>query len=98
MPSFVPRHEPVKKKEELALREQVLKNAIAGNYPQDKLQKAAEKYRAAMIGLLKAKIHYALDMDYQKKPCPLDITVLEAEIADWKEKSVEAIVAGFSKF
>ncbi len=96
MPSFVSRHEPVKKKEELALREQVLKNAIAGNYPQDKLLKAAEKYKAAMIGMLKAKIHYTLEMDYKKKTSPFDIPTPEAEIIDWKEKSVEAIIEGFS--
>ncbi|MBK8568420.1 MAG: hypothetical protein IPN76_35225 [Saprospiraceae bacterium] len=95
MPSFPPRLEPVKKQNQLAHRGQVLKNAIAGNYSQDKLQKAAEKYRTAMIGLLKAKIHYALDMDYQKKACPFDIATLEAQIADWKVKSVEAIIERF---
>jgi hypothetical protein len=67
MPSYPPRKEPVKKKEELAKREDELILAIKKNVTADKIIKFADKYRQAQLSMLKAKIHQFKENEFQKK-------------------------------
>ncbi len=92
MPSHVPRHEPIKKREELSLRRQVLENAILNKYTEAKLNKAAERYRTAQLALFKATIHLIMEKDYQNKTYHIDIKTIENKIAIWTNKTVEIII------
>lgn len=56
MPTYVPRAEPVRKKEILAKREQELRHAIKHGVTGAKLHKAAEAVRSAQLKVFKGII------------------------------------------
>lgn len=66
MPTFAPRSEPVKKKEELDLRHQVLKNSIRNNSESTQIIKNAEKYREARLLYNKAILHVIREREFQE--------------------------------
>ena len=66
MPSFVPRQEPIRKKEQLLQKEMELVTAIRKNFPAEKLLKFIDNYRHSQLALLKAKIHFLKEQEFQK--------------------------------
>jgi hypothetical protein len=92
MPSFPPRTETIKKQNQLALRAFELHQALKRNFPEAKLTKRAESFRAAQLSLLKATIHIIKEKDYQKKPHHYKIATIEDEITLWTHKTVDAII------
>ena len=67
MPLFAPRSETIKKQDQLAQRLFELQIAIEKNALEDKLNRLAEKYRAANLSLLKATLHIIREKEFQKK-------------------------------
>ncbi len=93
MPSFVPRQEPIRKKEQLSQREMELITALRKEFTGDKLLKFVDKYRHAQLSLLKAKAHYLKEQEYQKKDTAMKIENIEKQIIEWTTKSNEIIVS-----
>jgi hypothetical protein len=92
MPIYPPRNEPIKKKEQLAQRQQELKQALINKLTAEKLDKAAEKYRLAQLSLLKAKVHEFRERQYQNKPRLTNLESLEKEILIWTNKPVREVI------
>jgi hypothetical protein len=95
MPTFPPRGEPIKKKEQLAQREIELQHAIRNNFETQKLIGSVERYRMAQLSILKARIHEIHDKEFQNKPHTSDIGKLEKVILSWTNKTVEDIIIEF---
>ncbi len=92
MPSFAPRQEPVKKKNQLLQKEMELVSALRKNLADNQLLKFVDNYRHAKLSLLKAKIHYLKEKEYQTKATSMKIEKVEAEMLEWADKSNESIV------
>jgi hypothetical protein len=92
MPSFAPRSEPIKKKDQLSQKEIELKHAIRNNFSFEKLNKAAEKYRLAKLSMFKARLHEIHEKEFQNKKHTLKIEKIESEILDWNNKLTEEII------
>ena len=71
MPLFAPRSETIKKQDQLAQRLFELQIAIEKNALEDKLNRLAEKYRAANLSLLKATLHIIREKEFRafRKKC-----------------------------
>jgi hypothetical protein len=95
MPSFVPRSEPVKKREELSKRKKELRHALRNNFVLEKIIKAAEKYRKAQLSLLKATTHVAQDKEFKNQPNNLKIESIENKIMIWENKTAAQIIDEF---
>ena len=67
MPTFAPRSEPVKKKEELEIRRQVLEDSIRRNSEAKEILKNAEKYRDTRLLYNKAVLHVIREKECQEK-------------------------------
>ena len=67
MPSFPPRTETIKKQNQLSRRELELLCAIRKKVSKEKIIKTAEKYRAAQLSLIKAKLHMIWEKGIQQK-------------------------------
>ncbi|MBD77628.1 MAG: hypothetical protein CL840_01645 [Crocinitomicaceae bacterium] len=96
MPSFVPRENPTRKKEQLLDRSEELRLAILHGKPKHTIKNLAEKYRNANLSLIKARQHYHIDMEFQNKPSGINITKLNEEKLIWKQKSLDEIIAEFN--
>jgi len=59
MPSYVPRQDAAKKREQLSRRKEALARAIQKNQSREVVLRAAEKYRTSYLSFLKAKLHWA---------------------------------------
>ena len=92
MPTFAPRSEPVKKKEELELRKKVLENSILNNLEFDLITKNAEKYRNTRLLYNKAILHVIREKDWQEKPHSQNKEKILEEIETWTQKSIEEII------
>jgi hypothetical protein len=92
MPTFAPRSEPVKKKEELESRRQVLENSIQKNLDFDQITKNAEKYRDTRLLYNKAILHVIREKEWQEKPHSYDRDKIIKEIESWTNKSVDEII------
>jgi len=92
MPTFVPRSEPVKKKEELQLRRQVLENSILNNLEFNLIAKNAEKYRDTRLLYNKAILHVIREKDWQEKPHSHNKEKVLKEIDTWTQKSIDEII------
>jgi hypothetical protein len=92
MPSFVPRIEPIRKKEQLSQKEMELVTAIRKKFTIDKLLKFIDKYKHAQLALLKAKIHFLKEKEFQKKEINMKVEKLERQIIEWTNKTNEAIM------
>ena len=92
MPSFPPRTKPIKKREQLAQKQIELEIAIRKNFPAEKINRAAEKYRAAQLSLFKAIIHEIKEWEFQKKQHSLKVKEIEADILLWTNKTTEDII------
>jgi len=92
MPSFAPRQEPSRKKQQLSQKEMELVTAIRKDFKGDKHMKFIDKYILSQLAMLKAKIHFLREQEFQKKQTSLKIEKLETEIVDWTNKSTEAII------
>lgn len=92
MPSFAPRNEPRKKKEELELKKQVLENAISNNLGLEKITKLAENYRTARVLYNKAILHVIREKEWQNKAHSFDKEKALKEMEVWGNKSVEEII------
>ena len=77
MPSFVPRNEPRKKKEEMDIKKQVLKNAILNSLSIENITRKAEIYK---------------DMEWKNKEHSFDTDKATKEIENWENKSVETVI------
>lgn len=95
MPSFAPRHEPRKKKEELDLKKQVLESAILNNLKIEVITKKAESYKATRILYNKAILHVIRDLEWQKKAHSFDKEKALSEIEVWEKKTPEIIIEEF---
>jgi hypothetical protein len=93
MPSFAPRNEPRKKKEELDLKKQVLENAVLNSLSMKILTKKAEIYKAARISYNKAILHVAKDMEWKNIEHSFDKDKAAREIEIWEKKSVETVIS-----
>lgn len=93
MPLYPPRSENVKKREQLAQKEYELNHALRNNFTGQKLSKAIEKYRSAMLSFLKSKIHLHKEQDYQGRPGNLKVKNLEMEITAWEKFSEWEIIS-----
>jgi hypothetical protein len=92
MPTFAPRSEPVKKKEELEVRRQVLENSIQNKLDLDQIIKNAEKYRDTRLLYNKAILHVIREKEWQEKSHSYNKDKILKEIETWAEKSVEEII------
>jgi hypothetical protein len=92
MPTFAPRSEPVKKKEELGLRRQVLENSIQNNLDSEQITKNAEKYRATKLLYNKAILHVIREKEWQEKSHSYNKDKILNEIETWTKKRVEEII------
>jgi hypothetical protein len=92
MPTFPPRSEPVKKKEELDLRLQVLKDSIQSNSASTQIVKNAEKYRATQLLYNKAILHVIREKEFQEKSHSYNKEKVLKEIEMWTRKGVEEII------
>ncbi len=92
MPTFAPRSEPVKKKEELQLRRQVLENSIQNNLDLEQIIKNAEKYRDTRLLYNKAILHVIREKEWQEKSHSYNKDKVLKEIETWTEKNVEEII------
>lgn len=92
MPTFPPRSEPVKKKEELDLRLQVLKVSIQSNSESTQIVKNAEKYRATRLLYNKAILHVIREKEFQEKSHSYNKEKVLKEIEMWTKKGVEEII------
>jgi len=97
MPSFAPRNEPTKKKEELELKKQILKNAILSNLTIEVISKKAEIYKTAIISYNKAILHVIKDLEWKNKAHSFDKEKATREIEIWQNKSVETIINEIKK-
>ena len=86
MPLYAPRTEPIKKREQLLLREKELQIAIKTNASNEKIVKLVEKYRLAQLSLNKAKLHEFQERELQKKTTTLKIEKIESDILAWTNK------------
>ncbi|MES2776069.1 MAG: hypothetical protein V4722_17970 [Bacteroidota bacterium] len=96
MPTFPPRSEPIRKEEQLSQKREELSHAIKCSFPPERLSKAVEKYRAAELSLLKAKIHVLKDKDFQNRTHNLNLDSIENKITTWKNKTEGEIILEFS--
>ena len=92
MPSFVPRNEPRKKKEEMDIKKQVLKNAILNSLSIEIITRKAEIYKAAITSYNKAILHVVKDMEWKNKEHSFDTEKATKEIENWENKSVETVI------
>lgn len=92
MPIYPPRQEPIKKRKQLLQKERELQLAIKRNVPDEKITKLAEKYRLALLSLLKAKLHAILEKTYQKKTSEFKKEDIERAISEWTSKTILEIV------
>ena len=92
MPTFAPRSEPVKKKEELELRRQVLENSIQNDLELGEIIKNAEKFRDTRLLYNKAILHVIREKEFQEKSHSYNKDKVLNEIEIWTEKSVEEII------
>lgn len=97
MPSFVPRNEPARKRDQLLDRSEDLRLAILHGKSEIRLQKLAERYRLASISLIKARIHNNRELEFQNRKPLLDIEKLEKEKLCWEQKSLNTIIIEFNK-
>jgi hypothetical protein len=88
MPSFTPRNEPRKKKEELELKKLILKNAILNGLT----PKKAEIYRTAIVSYNKAILHVIKDYEWKNKTHSFNKEKATREIEIWQNKKVETII------
>lgn len=92
MPTFAPRSEPVKKKEELALRKQVLENSIQNNSEFAQVIKNLEKYRDTRLLYYKAVLHVVREKEWQEKSHSYNKEKVLKEMDIWKQKRAEEII------
>ena len=92
MPTFPPRSEPVKKKEELELRRQVLENSIQNNLDLGQIIKNAEKYRETRLLYNKAILHVIREKEWQEKSHSYNKDKVLKEIEIWTKRNVEEII------
>ncbi len=92
MPSFAPRNEPIKKKEELELRKHVLENSIIHNLEQKVIEQKAEKYKTTRILFNKAILHVIREKEWQKTKHNYDKEKILTELENWKQKSICEII------
>jgi len=77
MPSFAPRSQPIRKKTQLLNSSEDLRLAILHQKPSGRIKKLAQRYRAANLSYIKAKIHYQNELEYQHKKPRFDLKKLE---------------------
>ena len=92
MPTFAPRSEPVKKKEELDIRRQVLEDSILRNSDSKEILKNAEKYRDTRLLYNKAVLHVIREKEWQEKNHSYNKAKILKEIEAWTDKDLEEIV------
>ena len=92
MPSFAPRNEPRKKKEELELKKLILKNAILNGLTLEIISKKTEIYKTAIISYNKAILHVIKDLEWKNKAHSFDKEKATREIEIWQNKKVETII------
>ena len=92
MPLYAPRTEPIKKREQLLLREKELHLAIKNNFSNERINKVAEKYRVAQLAFFKARLHEIHDLEFQKKKNTVNISKIENSVLEWNKKNVEEII------
>jgi hypothetical protein len=92
MSSYIPRYGPAKKEGQLEQKREELEFAITRGYSTQKLEKATEKYRAAMLSYFKAKIHVIRENELQKKPHNMNIEKIENDVVIWTNKTIEEII------
>jgi hypothetical protein len=97
MPSHVPREEPTRKREQLLYRAEDLRLAILHKKSEQRIEKLADRYRAAYISFIKAKIHFGAELEFQSRKHKLDINKLKEEILSWEQKSLKDIIIGFER-
>ena len=92
MPTFAPRSEPVKKKEELDIRRQVLEDSILRNSDSKEILKNAEKYRDTRLLYNKAVLHVIREKEWQEKTHSYNKAKVLKEIEAWTDKDAGEIV------
>ena len=95
MPTFPPRSEAIKKKEELAKWDYELKLAIQKKFTLEKKIAAVENYRKAQLSLLKAQLHVVREKEFQKKKHALNTQKIASSIQEWTNKTNEQILQEF---
>lgn len=93
MPSFAPRNEPRKKKEELELKKLILKNAILNGLALEIISKKAEIYKTAIVSYNKAILHVINDYEWKNKTHSFNKEKATREIQIWQNKNVETIIS-----
>lgn len=92
MPSFVPRNEPIKKKEQLEIKKHVLENAIIHKLEQSVIEKKAENYKMARVLFYKTILHLIRDNELKKKKNNHDKKKTIEELELWEQKSIYEII------
>ncbi|AZB28789.1 MULTISPECIES: hypothetical protein [Chryseobacterium] len=97
MPSFAPRNEPRKKKEELELKKLILKNAILNGLTLEIISKKAEIYKTAIVSYNKAILRVIKDYEWKNKTHSFNKEKATREIEIWQNKNVETIICEIKK-
>ena len=95
MPTFPPRTETNKKREQLLCRIEELRHALQRNVSDITLAKVIKKYRDAQLSFLKAQLHFIKEKEFQKKPHNLNQSQINSDIEKWKSITDEQIVRSF---
>ena len=95
MPTFPPRTETTKKREQLLSRGEELRLALQRNVSNLMLAKAIKKYREAQLSYLKAQLHFIKEKEFQKKPHSLNQSKINSDIDKWMSITDEQIFQSF---
>ena len=96
MPSYPRRSQPFRKQEILEKRETGLRHALEHDYPQSKIEKAAEQVRDAHLKLYKGKIE---QFRYTKvtEGGPVPGAKARRDYEEWEQLDVEEIIEKYTR-
>jgi hypothetical protein len=97
MPSYPPRADTTKKREQLLKREQEFQHAIRVGFSRERLVRAAENLRATQLSLLKAELYWARDARIRGRDVDERVAKIEGETRKWTEKTFDQILAEVAK-
>lgn len=97
MPTWPPRSNSTKKREQLVRREEELRHAIRSAAAPAVVMKGAERVRLAQLSILKAERHWTRDIKMRRKNVATGLHSIEKGITEWQEKPVGAIIAAYTK-
>ena len=97
MSNYIPRSNCPKKREILAKREEELRHVIKSEASQNKIERYAEKLRAAHLALFKALLHEAVEKGSEDRINVKNVERLKNKSQHWAESSLSDIIDMYRK-